>query len=400
MTVLVAATSLTLQKRRKPEPAVEQDPAYYSLLEKLWMDRQELPTRLVYPYSVVSGGVETPEEVLAAAQHDPLVAAHYRDFDFQHATVTTLRDARLAHVSYRMDDKIFWTKKKVKIPAGERVVTDGKNYIRGRCGNRLLDTSPPQVSAHEPPEEVMNTPDLPVLALTVPQPGTPPILGTVGGAAPSESEPTSPAGLAPYDAGAPDLIPPSSTHAGPVGGGYIIPPMVCCGGYGITPSSSNPVPTTPPVITPPPSTPPPVNPPVTPPPVTPPPVTPPSSPDVNPPPVTPPPVNPPPVTPPGDNPPVTPPPDNPPPVTPPPVNPPPVTPPPENPPVVYPPPGTPPGTPDGPPPLEPPPVDPPPVNPPPVVPPPLSEVPEPSTFGLMAAGLAVLAWSARRRGKQ
>ncbi|MGC4052491.1 MAG: hypothetical protein QM757_24430 [Paludibaculum sp.] len=135
------------------------------------MDRQEIPSRLVYPYSVVPGGVTTPDEVAAAARRDPVVAAHYRGFDFDRAVVTQLYRPRLAYVSYRLDGKIYWTKKKVTVAAGERVITDGRSYIRGRCGNRLIDTPQGEVSTHEPPESVLDTPELPVLALTVLPPG-------------------------------------------------------------------------------------------------------------------------------------------------------------------------------------------------------------------------------------
>lgn len=411
--IVVVAGSLTLQQRHDPDAVSALNPGGFSLLEQMWTQRQEIPDRLVFPYSVVPGGVETPEEVLSAAQRDPLVAAHYRGFDFERALVTTLHEPRLAYVSYRLNGKIYWTRKKLTIAAGERVITDGTNYIRSRCGNRLIDAPQTQFSLLEPPEDVLNTPELPILALTMPYPGPPPEM-----APPSETPAGVPPGAVP-----PDFYPPGPYPTGPTGGGFIIPPVPCCGWFVPPPPGTVPPPTTPPVIPPPPVTPPPVTPPpVTPPPVTPPPTTPPvnpppvNPPPVNPPPVNPPPVNPPPVNPPPVNPPpVNPPPVNPPPVNPPPVNPPPVTPPPVNPPPVNPPPVTPPPVtpppltppvgpppvtppPVGPPPVEPPPVNPPPVEPPPVIPPP-NPIPEPSTYGLVAAGLAVLAWSARRRGK-
>lgn len=356
------------------------------------MQRQEIPDRLVFPYSVVPGGVETPEEGVSAARRDPLVAAHYRGFDFKRAVATKLDRPRLAYVSYRLNGRIYWTRKKHTIAAGEQVITDGTNFIRGRCGNRLNDAPQSELSFQEPPESVFNSPELPILALTVPNPGSP----STEFAPPAEAPASAGAGSVTPDFYPPDLYPPGVYPPVPVGNGFIISPVVCCGGLIIPPPPGTvPPPTTPPVIppppveppvNPPPVTPPPVNPPTTTPPVEPPPVTPPiTPPPVNPPPVTPPPVTPPPVEPP----PVDPPPVNPPPVNPPVMPPPPVSPPPVEPPTVTPPPVE-------PPPVVPPPVEPPPVGPPPVNPPP-NPVPEPGTYVLVAGGLAALAWSARRR---
>ncbi|MBN9656896.1 MAG: PEP-CTERM sorting domain-containing protein [Acidobacteria bacterium] len=387
ITIAVVAGSLTLQHRRVPGTGAAQSLHSLSPLEQLWTQRQEIPDRLVFPYSVVPGGVQTPEEAVAAARLDPSVAAHYRGIDLNRAVVTKLNQPRLAYVSYRLKGRIYWTRKKLTIAAGERVITDGSNYIRSRCGNRLIEAPQSELSAQEPPESVLNTPEIPVLALTMPPAGAP----LVEFAPPSDSPGGSGTRTVTPDFYPPDFYPPGVYPPVPIGSGFIIPPVICCGGAinpvppGTVPPPTNPPVTPPPAVeppvNPPPVTPPPVNPPPTTPPIEPPPVTPPVvPPPVNPPPVTPPPVNPPPVEPP----PVTPPPDTPPPVTPPPITPPPVTPPPVNPPPVEPPAVT-------PPPVGPPPVEPPPVNPPP------NPVPEPGTYVFVAGGLAVLAWSARRR---
>jgi hypothetical protein len=46
--------------------------------------------RPVYPYSVVPGGVEDARELKWVAEHDPIVAAHYAGFDYDHARVVRL----------------------------------------------------------------------------------------------------------------------------------------------------------------------------------------------------------------------------------------------------------------------------------------------------------------------
>ena len=43
------------------------------------------PDRPVYPYSVVPGGVQDAKELKWVAEHDPIVAAHYAGFDYDHS---------------------------------------------------------------------------------------------------------------------------------------------------------------------------------------------------------------------------------------------------------------------------------------------------------------------------
>ena len=50
-----------------------------------------------------------------------------------------LQQPLLAHVSYRLGDKIYWTKKPVQLPKNEPVMTDGRTSIRERCGNLISD---------------------------------------------------------------------------------------------------------------------------------------------------------------------------------------------------------------------------------------------------------------------
>ena len=125
-------------------------------------------------------------------------------------------------MAYRRDGKIYWTKHKVLVHKGERILTDGKYAILMRCGNLILldidlanptsdvepsptdlgdvppgsdeiapqanSTSPetssgtvtipaPPITVNAPPEEILPTPILPLpggLCCTGPSnPGTP-----------------------------------------------------------------------------------------------------------------------------------------------------------------------------------------------------------------------------------
>jgi hypothetical protein len=107
--------------------------------------------RKVYQYSVVPGGVFTPEELRAARRADPVVAMHFADFG-QNTTLTTLKEDMYVYVSYRKGDKVYYTKKKHKVCKGEVVITDGKNYARTRCANRLSKIFRPPALAFDEPQ--------------------------------------------------------------------------------------------------------------------------------------------------------------------------------------------------------------------------------------------------------
>jgi hypothetical protein len=141
--------------------------------------------RSVYPYSVVPGGVLNAAELKQAADHDPVVASHYAAFEYQHAHAVRLKTAALMYVSYRKNGRVYWTRKAHLIPAGEKVITDGKATARARCGNQLSEKPHAATAPNEPSEEALNRPttmadsmavDIPPLsdlhsALLPPEPG-------------------------------------------------------------------------------------------------------------------------------------------------------------------------------------------------------------------------------------
>lgn len=175
--------------------------------------------RVVFPYSVIPGGVDSVEALKTAITKDPVVAAHYRDFDLSRARVERLETPRVAHVSYRIGDNVYWTRKPLVLPAGERVITDGTHIARTRCGNQLADT-PAVTSTAEPSAAALDTPVSKPGGLTSPSPQM-----MLASAHPA----TSPAGTA-----AP--VPSGSGSSSPMGGsggfgsGF--------GGAGVTPAGA------------------------------------------------------------------------------------------------------------------------------------------------------------------
>jgi len=121
----------------------------------------EMEKRPVYPYSIVRGGVKDARELKWAAEHDPVVRAHYAGFDYDHARVVKLVLARSVYVSYRIGNKVYWTHRRVTLKKGETVLTDGKMTARTRCANRVEEMPQQATSKAEPPAEKFEQPEQP-----------------------------------------------------------------------------------------------------------------------------------------------------------------------------------------------------------------------------------------------
>lgn len=112
--------------------------------------------RIVYPHSVVAGGVHSKNELLTAIRSDRVVAAHYANIDTGAAHTVRVSAPRAVYVSYRIGNKVYWTTKKVMLAKGETLLTDGSNEMRTRCGNRISDQPQLPVSAEEPSIELLD----------------------------------------------------------------------------------------------------------------------------------------------------------------------------------------------------------------------------------------------------
>jgi PEP-CTERM motif len=104
-----------------------------------------------YPYSIIPGGVADARELKWVAEHDPVVAAHYAGFDYNHARVVRLVLAQTVYVSYRVGKNVYWTRHRITLKKGETVLTDGKITARTKCGNRVEDVPQQATSSSEPP---------------------------------------------------------------------------------------------------------------------------------------------------------------------------------------------------------------------------------------------------------
>jgi PEP-CTERM motif-containing protein len=112
----------------------------------------------VYPYSVIPGGVRDANELREMAARDYVVARHFARFNYRRAHLVRTNERRAVFLSYRVRDKIFWTRKKVNLQPGEWLLTDDSVTARTRCGNQISETPKPEVSEEEPAEEVLDQP--------------------------------------------------------------------------------------------------------------------------------------------------------------------------------------------------------------------------------------------------
>jgi len=115
--------------------------------------------RLVYPYSVIPGGVRSGNELKQIAQQDPVVAAHYSGFNYDRAHLIQVNHPSLVYLSYRKGGKIHWTSKQATLHPGEMLLTDGKITARTRCGNQVSVLPQANTLREEPVMAEMERPD-------------------------------------------------------------------------------------------------------------------------------------------------------------------------------------------------------------------------------------------------
>jgi hypothetical protein len=114
-----------------------------------------LPARPVYKYSVIPGGVYSATELTHAVKRDPVVGAVYASLVERGVRPEVVQTSRLAYMSYRIGDRIYWSKHQIALRAGETILTDGESEIRGRCGNGIsMDPMLPTSEAEPEPTEL------------------------------------------------------------------------------------------------------------------------------------------------------------------------------------------------------------------------------------------------------
>lgn len=162
--LFVAFLSAWLWAPAAPEPEAERHPSTGISLPLMnarvalpgaALSRQARPAKMVYRNSVLPGGVGSAAELTSALAHDPVAAAHYAGFQVAAARAVRVERPTMAHVSYRIGDKIYWTRKPVRLALGETLLSDGEHLVRARCGNRISEQAQAPVLVNEPAPEVL-----------------------------------------------------------------------------------------------------------------------------------------------------------------------------------------------------------------------------------------------------
>ncbi len=117
----------------------------------------------IFNYSVVRGGVHSVEELRQAIAHDRAVAQHYARFQYEHARLVRLQKPALVYLSYRMNDKIYWTRTRHRLNVGEELITDGSISARTKCANQISVRKQLAVSPEEPPAAALEQVEPPPL---------------------------------------------------------------------------------------------------------------------------------------------------------------------------------------------------------------------------------------------
>ena len=140
--------ALTLFMVGAPQRKTASDAAKKTVPNTLYQHAKTVIDANTCSHYVVCGGVHDTAAYLKAIQN-PAVKELYRPTGSLHITKTT--HAFFAYDSYRIGNKIYWTRKPRLIPTGTEVWTDGIYSILGRCGN-LISNDPqiPTLDAQEP----------------------------------------------------------------------------------------------------------------------------------------------------------------------------------------------------------------------------------------------------------
>lgn len=103
---------------------------------------------VVYRKSLIPGGVSDAAALRTAVLRDPVLAAAFRDFDWN-AAAPCVVPAGEFFVSYRLGDQIRWTTLPGSL-AGQGCITDGRQTVLTRCGN-LISFVPQSPAGTETP---------------------------------------------------------------------------------------------------------------------------------------------------------------------------------------------------------------------------------------------------------
>lgn len=84
------------------------------------------------------GRVKSVEDFRKAVSKDPLLRSYYDGFRWDRAKMFELESPVEAYLNYKRDGRILRTRKKVTLPKGDTILTDGARSVRAYCCNELV----------------------------------------------------------------------------------------------------------------------------------------------------------------------------------------------------------------------------------------------------------------------
>lgn len=132
--------------------------------EREFQVRAAFPRRLgrpVYKLSVIPGGAYSAEELRQALDSDEVAARHYTVFQRASLRIEQSRFVQPVYVSYRVGNAVFWIRRPLALAPRETLLTDGANFARARCGNRVAVEPQSPVETASPPLGVFDHAEAP-----------------------------------------------------------------------------------------------------------------------------------------------------------------------------------------------------------------------------------------------
>ncbi len=157
--VLVTLVAVSFRRYgQRQQPNATTSPPSHAITAETFSPPIE--ARVTYPYSIVPGGAKSVSDVKAELAMLPsAIRAQYAGINMADLRLEHLKTSFSGYASYRDGDEMYWTSKKMTIPSGEAVFTDGTTLIRGRCVN-LFSAQPMGPVQPNGPVEQLDVPTL------------------------------------------------------------------------------------------------------------------------------------------------------------------------------------------------------------------------------------------------
>ena len=88
--------------------------------------------------------IHSIEDFRDIVANDPLLTKHFSGFNWEKARIGRHEHPIWTHLTYRKNERIYTTRKVVKLPAGDGFITDGDRWVRTYCGNDYALANAPE----------------------------------------------------------------------------------------------------------------------------------------------------------------------------------------------------------------------------------------------------------------